>query len=53
MKKAKTTVECANDARKALRDFFEVSGFRPFIIKCLDFITAVIVNIESWFKKSK
>ena len=51
MKKAKTVVESADELRKALRDLSEVSGFRPFIVKCLDFITDVIINIETWFKR--
>ena len=46
----KTLAEGADEVCKALRDFSEVSGFRPFIIKCLDFITDII---EPWFKKNK
>ena len=46
----KTLAEGADEVCKALRDFSEVSGIRPFIIKCLDFITDII---EPWFKKNK
>lgn len=49
----KTLAEDAGKVCKALRDLSEVSGLRPSIIKCLDFITATIINIETWFKKNK
>ena len=49
----KTMAESADDLHKALRDFSEVSGLRPLIVKCLDFTTDVLINIESWIKKSK
>ena len=49
----KTTAESADEVCKALADLFEVSGLKSLIIKFLDFITDVIINIESRIKKSK
>jgi hypothetical protein len=49
----KTIAEGADEVCKALADLFEVSGLRPLIIKCLDFTTVTITNIETWFKKNK
>ena len=49
----KTIAEGADEVCKALADLFEVSGLRPLIIKCLDFTTDIIINIESRIKKSK
>lgn len=47
----KTLAEGAGEVCEALRDLSEVSGFRPFIVKCLDFITDIIINVENWFKR--